>query len=431
MSSPPRRGFLRNRSFRDYLAMNVSSSTAGQVGNLAVIWYVFAVTHSPIEVTVVGASQTLAAVVVSLPAGVWVDRHDRRRLLLLANLVRAGSLFLLATMTATFGLSLVGVVAIVFAWNGATELYRSADYSSLPDLVAPDEVTDANGLTRSSYMLASSASNFIGGAIVAFVGATFAFAYGAVGYAVAACFSAFLFLRFRTHGTTRAADAPRPKMGSQTREGFRWLWTQKGLFQLSLSAAVFNFLASIPGYFIVVYVSVALKADALTFGAVLASYVIGRAVGSLSVGRTNALAYAGRAWVLMYGVLSGALVMVQGAFPNAEVAVVANLVMGIGTGFAGNVWLTSAQHLVPSEMRGRYFAIDGLLSFLGGPPAVVAGGLLVAAYGILPVYDVVGALLLVSGLAFAAMKELSMLDGRPRQRVSAGAAEGPAAAVGR
>ena len=394
--------------------MNISSSTAGQVGNIAVIWYVFAVTRSPLEVTVVGASQTLAALIFSLPAGVWVDRHDRRSLLLAANLVRAGSLFLLAAMTAAVGLSLVAVVAIVFAWNGATELYRSSDYSLLPDLVAPDEVTDANGLTRSSYMLASSASNFLGGAMVAFVGATFAFAYGAAGYAVAACFSAFLFLRFRAPAkAVREPGGPRPKMGSQTREGFRWLWTQKGLFQLSLSAAVFNFLGAIPGYFVVVYVSVALKADALTFGAVLAAYVIGRAAGSLAVGRTDALAHAGRAWVLMYGVLSGVLILVQGAFPVAWVAVAANLAMGVGTGFAGNVWLTSAQHLVPSQMRGRYFAIDGLLSFLGGPPAVVVGGLLVAAYGVLPVYDAVGALLLGSALAFATMKELRALDGRP------------------
>ncbi|MDG6910233.1 MAG: MFS transporter, partial [Nitrososphaerota archaeon] len=159
MAATPRRGLLRNRNFWDYFGMNIASSMAGQVGNLAVIWYVFALTNSPLAVTIVGASETLAAVIFSLPAGVWVDRHDRRRLLLVANSVRVASLGLLAAMTAAFGLSLVAVVAIVFAWNGATELYRSTDHSVLPDLVAPEEVTDANGLTRSGYMLASSASN--------------------------------------------------------------------------------------------------------------------------------------------------------------------------------------------------------------------------------------------------------------------------------
>ena len=421
MAAPPHRGILRNRSYRDYLGMNIASSTAGQVGNLTVIWYVFAVTGSPLAVTVVGAAQTLAAVIFSLPAGIWVDRYDRHSLLLLSNSVRAGSLVLLAAMTAAFGLSLVAVVAVVFAWNGATELYRSTDYSVLPDLVEPSEVADANGLTRSGYMLASSASNFVGGALVAFAGATFAFAYGAAGYAIAAAFSAFLFFRLGPQAKPKQRDAaPRPKMGSQAREGFRWLWTRKGLFQLSVSAAVFNFLASIPGYFVVVYVSVVLKADALTFGVVLAAYVIGRAAGSLAVGRTNALAYAGRVWVLMYGGLSGALVLLQGVFPSAGMAVAANLVMGIGTGFAGNVWLTSAQHLVPSHMRGRYFAIDGLLSFVGGPPAIVAGGLLVASFGVLPVYDAVGLLLLASAAAFAVMKELMALDGRHKEGPPAG-----------
>lgn len=400
--------------------MNIASSMAGQVGNLAVIWYVFVLTNSPLAVTIVGASETLAAVIFSLPAGVWVDRHDRRRLLLVANSVRVASLGLLAAMTAAFGLSLVAVVAIVFAWNGATELYRSTDHSVLPDLVAPEEVTDANGLTRSGYMLASSASNFVGGALVVFAGASFAFAFGAAGYAVAAAFSALMLLRFRAGANPRGPGAPRPKMGSQAREGFRWLWTQKGLLQLSVSAAVFNFLASVPGFFVVVYVSVALRADALVFGVVLAAYVVGRAAGSLAVGRTNAQAHAGKVWVLMYGGLSGGSVLLQGAFPSVWMAVAANLVMGVGTGFAGNVWLTSAQHLVPSPMRGRYFAIDGLLSFVGGPPAIVAGGLLVAAFGILPVYEALGALLLASAAGFALMKELRALDGRPRAVPAAG-----------
>ena len=412
MPEEARRGLLKNRSYLDYLGMNVSSSAATQVGSLAVIWYVFAVTKSPLDVALVGGAQAVATLAFSLPAGVWVDRHDRRRLLLVSNSIRAACLALLSVTAAAFGLSLILIVALVCVWNGATELYRSTDYSVLPDLVAPGEVANANGVTRSGYMLASSASGLAGGALVAFLGAAFAFGVGAVGYGVAAAFSGMLFLRLRPT-RAREGDQPRKRMWSEARDGFRWLWTQKGLFELSVSAAVFNFLSAMPGYFIVVYVSVALKAGAFTFGAVLAAYVIGRAAGSLLVGKTGALAHAGKVWILLYAGATGAFILVQGLFPSAAVAVASNLVMGVGTGFAGNVWLTSAQHLVPSPMRGRYFAVDGLLSFVGGPPAVVVGGLLVASVGVLPVYVGVGVLLLASGVVFAAMKDLWALDGRP------------------
>ena len=86
--------------------------------------------------------------------------------------------------------------------------------------------------------------------------------------------------------------------------------------------------------------------------------------------------------------------------------------IGLALGFGNNVWLTSAQNLVPTTMRGRYFAIDGLLSFVGGPPSIAVGGILITIIGVSRVFELSGVLLLVSVLLFALMKSLWMLDGQ-------------------
>lgn len=301
----------------------------------------------------------------------------------------------------------------------ATELYRSTDYSILPELVKVNEVPNANGVTRAGYQLVGSASSAIGGALVALVGVVFAFAYGTAGYAVAAIFSAFLFYQFRRSTTQQQSysnETKKPRMmGREIKEGFSWLVKQRGLFQLSLSAVAFNFLFGMPSYFLVVYVRDALNANALIFGIVLASFVIGDALGSILMGRTNAIAHAGKVWIIAYGGVGGLLLLLLGLFPSTIFAVVATFATGFGVGFGGNVWLTSAQNLVPPNMGGRYFAIDGLLSFVGGPPAIAIGGILITILGILPVYELSGALLLVFVLVFALMRSLWTLDGRSAQ----------------
>jgi MFS family permease len=88
--------------------------------------------------------------------------------------------------------------------------------------------------------------------------------------------------------------------------------------------------------------------------------------------------------------------------------------MGLAIGFSANVWLTSAQNIVPAGMRGRYFAIDGVLSFVAGPPAIVAGAFLIQAIGVASEFILAGLLMLVSALVFGLMRNLWRLDGRTR-----------------
>ena len=179
---------------------------------------------------------------------------------------------------------------------------------------------------------------------------------------------------------------------------------------LSLSATFFNFFLGISSYFLVIYVGVGLGAGAFVFGGLLALNVFGNAVGSLVASRSQFLASAGKAWVLA-GIISGPLVLLLGLLPRPLVASAVMLAIGLVFGFGNSLWLTSAQNLVPHQMRGRYFAVDGLLSFVGGPPSIVVGGIMITVIGVVPVYELVGASLFVSALAFALSKSLWKLNG--------------------
>ncbi|MDG7000641.1 MAG: MFS transporter [Nitrososphaerota archaeon] len=410
---------LSNRVFQKYFGLSLSATSASSVVSLVIIWYVYSVTHSAIDLTIIGVTETLAAVIISLPAGVWIDRHDRIKLLILSNVVRTSAVALIVVLTRFFGFNLIAIVLLLFAWNGAAELYRSSSYAVLPDLVGSEKLADANGIVRSASNLLRSGSNAIGGALIVVVGASLAFSYGAFGFLIALIFSLSLVgYNKKLKGIEKPANAKKANGLSEIREGLAWLLSQRGLLWLTLSCLIFNFFFTASYYFLVVYVSSGLHAGSLVYGEILASFAIGYAIGSTLVGRARwSLIYAGRVWTLVYGAGVGASLLLMSLFLYSILGILFYFIAGTCAGFAGNVWLTSAQNIVPAEMRGRYFAIDGLISFIGGPPAIAAGGVLVLTIHIIPLYELSGIIMVLSGVGFSLIKSLWMLNGTSPQRV--------------
>jgi MFS family permease len=387
------------------------------------IWIIYAITHSALDVAIVGVANTVSTLIVTHPAGVWIDRIDRRMLLFVSNAASVACVLVLTLLSVARSFDMPLVVATVVVWAAAGELNRSTSYAVLPDIILANELPSANGITQSGFQIVNSVSTVLGGGLIVVAGVAITFAYGVAGYWLAALFAGFLVYRFRAGRRsqleplavqdTQISNSNR-NMAREIKEGFRWLITQRGLLALSLLALVFNFLFAIPTYFLVIYVTSALKAGALLYGGILAAFAAGGAIGSLLAGRLpNMIAYAGKINILLWGGLGGALLTMLGLFQSNLIALTATFVIGFGVGFGNNVWLTSSQNLVPTEVRGRYFAIDGLLSFVGGPPSIAVGGILIALIAISRVFELSGGLLLVFALVFALIKSLWKLDGRP------------------
>jgi DHA3 family macrolide efflux protein-like MFS transporter len=330
-----------------------------------------------------------------------------------SNAIRVLSVTALVLLSLIYGFDLIIIVVLLFAWTGAGELYRSGSFSVLPELVGKEELASANGMERSGGSLFTSASNAIGGVLILVAGATIALSWGAAGYFIALLFSVMLISSNR--GTIKPVPSKEDKTNSgfmEIREGIRWLLSQRGLFWLTVSALPFNFFFTISYYFLVIYVKAGIGASPFIYGTILAAYSVGYSIGSPLVPRSNlALKNAGKVWILIYGGSIGTVLLIMGILPDSLLGILLFLVMGLGTGFAGNVWLTSAQNIVPEKMRGRYFAVDGLLSFIGGPPAVAAGGVLVLLFGIIPVFELSGVIILLFVVCFSLFRSLWELDG--------------------
>ncbi len=416
-SSPLR--VLANGAFARLYFAGATSVGGFAIGQVALSWLVFSTTHSSIDIAFLGVASLVASVSLSLVGGTLVDRQDRRRLMVVADVARASSLAVLILVLLAFGFRFEVVLAVAFVLGAFSTIFQPAERALMPEIVGAGDLADANGLVGTSNSIVGFLGNAAGGVLVGALGIAAALGVNTATFAL----SAVLLLSIRVAGTSLAASAATRRQRSttflaDTREGFRYIASQRGLLYLTLSAGGENFFFSMVIPFLVVYTTVVLHGGPVLFGLLGALLALGWAPGSLLVGRLGAVRYAGLVWILC-GLAEGALIFVYILVPVVPVVAVVFFAQGVLLGFSNTTWLTSVQLIVPTELQGRYFGVDQLGSFATIPAAMIVAGVLIGEVGIVTTYLLAATGFVLTSATFLASRELRGLgyrDGSPASR---------------
>ena len=231
---------LRSAPFRRYLLGQLPSLTGSWAQVVALSWWVES--HDPKALGWVIALQFLPSPVLGPWFGVIADRHNRRRLLMLAEgglgLVAVG--YALASLAGLLTLPVIYVLAAV--WGVINALDTPARRALVPALVPPGQAASASALTGTALLIGMTAGSALGGALVAAAGVTVAFAVNA------ASFLADVVVL----STIRAGESPRIRRAPrQVREGFSYVMhTQELLVPLMalglIATLAFTMQVSVP-----------------------------------------------------------------------------------------------------------------------------------------------------------------------------------------
>jgi MFS family permease len=401
---------LREVGYLRVFVAGLGSVIGTAIAGVCTIWIVAKVTGSALDVALLGTSALVAGVLFSLLGGTLVDRYDRRNLMVLSDLVRAVTVALLVADYELYGFNLIAFLAATFVIGAFSTVFNPAEQAVVPALVGSHLVADANGLIRSTRSAVGFAGAAIAGALIVTVGPVTGLATNVFTF----LFSASILAGLAVASPRRAsATEGRTTYFADLKEGFRWLRRARGLLELTISAGVFNFFSTIVGTFLVFFATEVIHGSALVFATLLAAEVAGSGIGALLVGRVDAVRWAGKAWVIAYGIVSGGVAIVLALAPIPWVSVSAMFALGLLGGLAGTAWLTAAQLLVPSEMQGRYFGIDSLGSWAIIPAGQIGGALLIGALGVGPTYLLAGVLWTVTGVGFLAARAMWRLSYPP------------------
>jgi len=197
-----------SRAFVWLWLANTVSALGTWIQNAASAWIMTDVAPSPIMVSLVQAAAQLPVLLLALPAGAVADLMDRKRLLILTNILMLAASAILAIVAAmghvdaAMLLSLTVLLAVGAALNGP------AWAASVPLTVPRRSLAQALVLNSVGFNIARAIGPAMGGMILAVSGATAAFAANAASFAFVAVVVGILLTFPRTQVTNNVPPEP-------------------------------------------------------------------------------------------------------------------------------------------------------------------------------------------------------------------------------
>ena len=375
-------------AFGRLVVANLSSSLADGIARTAAPLLAARLTDDPLLISAVAAAALLPWLLFAIPAGVLVDRVDRRRALALANGVRAGVALGLVVLVATGTLTIWLLLLVVVVFGAMETVYDGAVRAVVPSLVGRADLPRANSRIEGGELVVQ---NFVAGP---FTSALFAAAVvvplgvNAGAFAVAAGLA--LALPAAAAGRRRSASGTGTGTGTgtgsgtgepdlpwyrQLADGFRYLAGHRMLRTLWLLSTVVGLCWAAGQATWVLFVLDRLRVPEALFGTFMLAGAVGGILGAMAVGPARARFGTGVVMATT-NLLATVSLLAVGLLPTVAVAA-AGLALSSAAVTAWNVLMMSLrQSVIPDHLLGRVHGTWRTLLWGTMPVGSLLGGLL-------------------------------------------------------
>lgn len=402
MSSPT---LWRHPGFFRLWAGETASQFGEQFGNLAIpVIAVSVLGASSFEVGLLNTAETLAFLVIGLPAGAWIDRWIKRRVMLRADLVRAVLLALVPVLWFTQVLAFWQLLVIGTAVGICSVFFDVGYQSFIPTLVRREQIAEANGKLETTAQIARIAGPAAAGGLLTILAAPLLLAVTAVTY-----LASFFALTTIADTETPKPAAERRPLAIEIREGLVWVFRQPLLVRIVLCTALSNLFGTIALTMMPVLVLRELHLSPAVYGLIGSAGAVGGLLGAAMSSRISRRIGEGHA-IPAAALLGGVAMLV---LPLSTVWTPAAIPVLIGSEFffsaavlVYNIAQVSfRQRICPPELLGRMNASIRFIVWGVMPLGGFASGLLSVWIGVVPTVwvGVVGNLLGAMPVVFSAL----------------------------
>jgi MFS family permease len=346
---------LHDPQYRWWFLGQVLSSSGHVTQAAGLAWLVLSLTGRAVDLGLVTTAAMLPILVGAAPAGMLVDRFDRRRLLMVTQVLLLSIGLLLAVLTATDVITVGIVLVIAFVSGVVAAVDGPARQVFVMDLVGRERLVSAVSLYEVVMNGARVIGPSVGGVLLALFGPAACFAFNACTYLLP--LGVLITLRVRSTTRTPRADAPVVTFRAGMAYAFRHPVIRACVLLAAASTMIFN-----QGVLVPVLATDALDLPPESFAALMAAFGLGALPGAIAAagGRT---APTGRL-VAVLAFATGAAIIPLGLAPGFGVAVLASAVLGfVSIWFIATantlVQLTSEPHLRGRVMGAWTAALPG------------------------------------------------------------------------
>lgn len=379
---------------------NAISQIGNMVSSVAFPWFVLETTGSAAQTGLMTAVSTLPLVVMGLLGGSLIDRTGAKQM-------SVGSDVLSALTTASVPLLFLSgllnyPLLLLIAFLGAVldSPGSTARQSILPDLIrrAGMQPERANAIYQAIFRASILLGPPIGGALISLFGTANVLWFDAATFVVSALLIG-MFVPARQAISQGGVGSGWAELTS----GVRFLWREPLLRALLAIFALVDLLANALLLVVVPVYAARIYNSSVAFGAMISSFGGGMLAGTVVFGIIGR--QLSRRLCIGGGLLLSAVAALLLLFLPALAQAVALLaIMGFGLGPGATLAMTIFQERTPAELRGRVFGARTAIQLACLPLGVLATGVLLERFGIMPTLVIIGIPYLLTGILALSLK---------------------------
>jgi MFS family permease len=345
--------------------------------------------------------QQLPWLLFSLISGAYVDRLDRRMLVVTVNTLRAVALTALTIAVATDKVTVTVVYTVFFLLGTGETLADTASAAFLPAIVAPDRLATANARLMATFTVTNQFVAKPLGAWLFVIAAAAPFGVDALSFAVAATLVATI------RPIPALPPTPRKSLHAEITEGVRWLWEHRLLRTLAVSMGLANVAFCAAFATLVLYARQRLGLSDVGYGLLLTTFAVGGLLGTVLAPRLQKMFETGT--LLRAGLIVEVITHTTLAITTTPLVAAAILIVfGTHTMVWGVIVVTLRQRVVPQNLLGRVGSVYSLLDLGGAAVGSLLGGGLARTWGLTtPFWTAAAVMALIAVAAWRPLRQAS------------------------
>ncbi|SHF82510.1 MFS transporter [Streptoalloteichus hindustanus] len=381
ITRPRRQTLLRHRNFRLLWFGETVSQIGTAVTTVALPLVAIETLHaSTFQIAVLESAVWLPWLLIGLPAGAWVDRLRRRRIMLSCHAVSA-TLLASVPLAAWAGALTIAHLLLTALGLGVCAVFAMTAYEVfLPAVVAPDHLAEANAKVRGSESSAQILGPGLGGLLARLFGPVAGLLANAVSFFVCALCLA----RVRVAETVDPAPRQRGDLVREIRDGLRFIVRDPYLRPFTLYAASANLMGGALTAIVVVFLVREVGVDSAIAGALISGGGVGGVVGALLARRVIGWLGTARSMVVaeLVAMPFALMVPLTTTGPGLVFFVAGTFVFNAGVTVSNVIIGSFRQTYCPRHLLGRVTASGRFLSLGALPVGALLGGALATYAGL-------------------------------------------------
>lgn len=372
---------------------------------VALVWMVYSSTNSSEALGILFLFYTGPVVVGGLMAGWLLDCFDRRKVMMVDNVLRGIAVSSIPILNALNLLSLWEIYAVAFVYGLFYMITLAGSPSIVPDLVSQTELSTANSLETLAFTLSGVLGPPIAGLLILRIGPPNVMIIDTLSYA-----SLVLALASVRLPPRNSLQGPRVVSAYRMKDAFRLLVSNRILLSTTLMFMIFNLGGGFLSVWLPVMVTRVLNGSSDLYGILLAALALGEVTGAFIGGSlvTSRLSL-GRLICLSQS-LAGASLALLLTSQVLWIAVPSLVLFGLFIAPL-TIWAqTLRMRIIPERLRGRTFALLRTLMQSAGPTGSLIGGFTLPITGLLGGIAISTGLIGTPGLAGWGVRELGRTE---------------------